>query len=190
MEPMILELNKKNCYVISHNQLITNVPRKKVEESVDSLSSGLPVKGGQVFTLDGRFSMSYAEKDTKITFSDGATSKKAVYYENNDKAKVLDWLIPYLEQNHFNPNAEAVLSSKLLMRGLGWIILVLIFFGLLFAAEGDSSVRSGKGRIFVAIADALGRELILIIGAVALLAAIIWTIVHLKKGDSQITYRK
>lgn len=134
--------------------------------------------------------MHYDGKDDKITFSDGATPKKAVNYENNDKAKVLDWLIPYLEQNHFNPNAEAVSSSKLLMRGLGWIILVLIFFGLLYAAEGDGSVRSGKGRMFVAIADALGRELILILGAVGLLAAIIWTIVHLKKGDMQITYRK
>lgn len=43
MEPMVLELNKKNCYVLIHNQLIMNVPAKKVGESINSLSSGLPV---------------------------------------------------------------------------------------------------------------------------------------------------
>lgn len=189
MEPMILELNKKNCYVIYHNQLIMNVPVKKVDACIESLSRGLPFKNVQIFNLDGRFKISYAEKDDKITFSDAVTSKKTINYEGQDKEKVLAWLKPYLEQSGYNPGAEAVSNSKMLMRGVGTIVLILFIFGMLYAAEGTSA-RSGKARLFVEIANALGTELILIIGGACLVLSVIWTLIKAKKGDTQITYAR
>lgn len=191
MEPNVLELNKKNCYVIHFDKLVMGVPAKKVHDYLTSLSNGLLAKGVRVFNLDAQFSISYAEKDDKITFSDGLTAKKAVTYEGNDKTKVLDWLKPYLEQNRFSPHAEAVSSTKLLIGSIGSIFVVLFIFGILYAAEGSSPRNySGKARTFVEIANTMGPDLILIIGGACLLAAVIWTVVRMKKGDTQITYRK
>lgn len=192
MEPQILELSKKCCYVIYGNHLLINVPKKKLEECVQSFSSGLPVKGVDTFTMDGRFSISYAEKDDVITIGDANTPAKTINYENSkDKAAVLAWLKPYFEENGFKAGETSVAGGKLLMRGLGSVAFVLFIFGMLYAAEGSSTRNlSGKGRAFASIANALGTELILIIGGVCLLAAIIYTIRLVKKGDVQVTYSK
>lgn len=192
MEPIVLELSKKICYVIYNNQLLINVPKKKLDKTIEALSSGTSLGKVEVFTMDGRFNMRYAAKESHIYFSDGNIPNKKIYYENsNDKQAIVEWLTPYLEQNGFNHSEQTVSGSKLLMRGLGSVVTVLFIFGILYWAEGSSTRNlSAKSKMFVSIANALGTELILIIGGVCLLAAIIYTVRVVKKGDVYLTYSK
>lgn len=192
MEPMIFELGKKKCYIIVGNQLLINVYKTKIEEYVRSYSAGIPVKKVTVFKLDQSFSMSYAEKTSDITFSDANTSKHKVYYEGNDRERLLQWLNPILEQNEFSPKVEALSGGKLLRRGIGSIVAVLLIFGAFYGAEGAriTSNTRGKSRLFISIANALGERMIIIIGAICLLLAIIYTVRLIKKGEAYITYSR
>ena len=192
MQPEILELSGKTVYMIYGNKLLLDVPKKKIEECVEALNSGREYsRKVRVFTIDQNFKLSFDGGTDAITFSDGGGEFKKINYENgNDKVAIVDWLTSYLVDNGFREAKETVSSAKMLMRGVGAIIVVLFIFGLLFVAEGDTDVRRGKGAIFVTIANLLGTNGIIIGGVICLLIAIIYTIRLIKRGDEVTTYSK